>query len=153
MKKKSVLNTAPVFRQQLSPLKALPLKHDFSLSSQPTKANKQTWLRLLLLKQQCTKCILPYLLQSNLTNTQNYSQHFIFSGRYNCTLLARVVHNTRIKRVAGDKSSSLLDPFTTHKWAILARVLHNTRMKRLSGDKHSCLSDLFVRYEEKVLLI
>ncbi len=35
------------------------------------------------------------------------SQHFIFSITYECTLKARVLHNTRLKRLGSNKHSSL----------------------------------------------
>jgi hypothetical protein len=44
-----------------------------------------------------------------------YSQHFIFIVTYEWAQWVRVLHYTRLKRLAKDKLSSLLDPFVSYK--------------------------------------
>ncbi len=44
-----------------------------------------------------------------------YWQHFIFFVTYYCAQKARLLHYIVIERLAGDKRSSLSDPFISHK--------------------------------------
>jgi hypothetical protein len=100
----------------------------------------------------------------------------IFFVTYHWTQQARVLHYTRLERLARDKHSSLLGPFVsyeenevlwiwlqvsysqhfiflvTYHWTQQAIVLHYTRLKWLARDKRSCLLDPFVGYEENEVL-
>ncbi len=66
---------------------------------------------LYLLASKATICLVetPYRAQGA------YSQHFIFFVTYHWAQKARVLHYTRLERLARGKHSSLLDPFVSYE--------------------------------------
>ncbi len=75
-----------------------------------------------------------------------YSQHSIFFVTYESAQYARLLHNSRLKRLTSDKHSNLLGQFLSYEENVVLWILTQGHSKKLSYkflrslSRHGCLN-------------